>query len=101
MDGKERMQKCPQLGGPKGFSVPPVAGDFRVLYGNPGERVAAAFLSQNLLGRFSPRAVMPLRIAALECYLYPFSGDVPLMRKKVHLSFYAGLTGVLRLSKTT
>src|SRR5271166_5959036 len=89
MDGKERMLKYPQLGGPRGaFSVPPVAGDFRVLRGNPGGRVAPTFLSQNLLGRFSPRAVMPLRNAALESCLYPFSGDVPLILKKLHLSFH-------------
>ena len=50
--------------------------------------VAPTFLSQNLLGRFSPRAVMPLRSAALESCLYPFSGDVPLMLKKLHLSFH-------------
>jgi hypothetical protein len=31
---------------------------------------------------------MPLRSAALESCLYPFSGDVPLMLKKLHLSFY-------------
>ena len=50
--------------------------------------VAPTFLSQNLLGRFSPRAVMPLRSAALESCLHPFSGDVPLILKKLHLSFH-------------
>jgi hypothetical protein len=31
---------------------------------------------------------MPLRSAALESCLYPFSGDVSLMLKKLHLSFH-------------
>jgi len=31
---------------------------------------------------------MPLRSAALESCLYPFSGDVPLMLKKLHPSFH-------------
>jgi hypothetical protein len=31
---------------------------------------------------------MPLRSAALESCLHPFSGDVPLILKKLHLSFH-------------
>src|SRR5271166_6992587 len=63
MDGKERMLKYPQLGGPRAFSVPPVAGDFRVLRGNPGGWVAPTILS--------PRRHAPAECGARKLFI-PF-----------------------------
>ena len=62
MDGKERMLKYPQVG-PGALSVPPVAGDFRVLRGNPGGRGCADVS----VPKFAWAILSPRRHAPAEC----------------------------------
>src|SRR5208283_2775248 len=82
MDGKERMLKYPQLGGPRGIQRPAFRGRLSNIVQRPGRcRSRWRFFPKFELGLFSPGAVMPLWSAALKDSLHFFRAMSRVMRR--------------------